>query len=265
MDDYTENEIRKIARWKAEEPGVASRVVGFALKPVTWLFNRVVPQSALEAMLNGARLAHRVCHTRLVRLAARCRLPNSRYGSCNGSKLGNRRRRWEGAAAGWFGILSAPIDIPAVIMLWLRTVRRIGLCYGYCGSERVEREFVLGVLGSAGANSMAEKMVSLHTLSSVQRMVATQTFKSMAERAAEATIGKEAAIIAMRDLAKQIGVNLTKRKMLAAIPAIGAAVGASLNGWYLRDVGIAAQRAYQERWLLDQGIVSEVKPDPDAV
>lgn len=37
------------------------------------------------------------------------------------------------------------------------------------------------------------------------------------------------------------------REARKAIPAIGTAVGASLNGWYLRDVGIAAECAYQER------------------
>jgi hypothetical protein len=159
------------------------------------------------------------------------------------------------------GILSAPIDIPAVIMLSLRTVRRIGLCYGFTASDQIERQFVLGVLGSAGANSMKEKMAALYTLGSVQRMVATQTFKKMAEKAAETSLSREAAIITMRDLAKQIGVSLTKRKMLAAVLAIGAVVGGSLNGWYLRDVGIAAQHAYQERWLREKGTIIDAPFD----
>jgi hypothetical protein len=46
--------------------------------------------------------------------------------------------------------------------------------------------------------------------------------------------------------------------MLAAIPATGAVVGASLGGRYLRDVGLAAQRAYQERWLIDGGVIIEL-------
>jgi hypothetical protein len=112
---------------------------------------------------------------------------------------------------------------------------------------------------------MQEKIAALYTLSSVQRMVATQTFKKMAEKAAEVTLSKEAAVIAVRDLAKQVGVNLTKRKLLAAIPVIGSVVGGSLNGWYMRDIGIAAQRAYQERWLRDRGLlVDQPHDDPSA-
>jgi len=49
------------------------------------------------------------------------------------------------------------------------------------------------------------------------------------------------------------------RQARKAIPAIGAVVGASLNGWYLRDVGIAAECAYRERWLLHQGFVIDVE------
>ena len=56
---------------------------------------------------------------------------------------------------------------------------------------------------------------------------------------------------ALRALAKQVGVNLTKRKALEAIPVIGLAVGAASNGWFLREVGTAAQMSYQERWLSD--------------
>jgi hypothetical protein len=57
-----------------------------------------------------------------------------------------------------------------------------------------------------------------------------------------------------RDVAAQLGLNLTKRKALAALPVIGAAIGATVNGWYMRDIGAAAQRAYQQRWLEDRGL-----------
>ncbi|MBB3263870.1 DNA-binding transcriptional regulator YhcF (GntR family) [Azospirillum sp. OGB3] len=74
----------------------------------------------------------------------------------------------------------------------------------------------------------------------------------MAEVAAEQTLSREAALVALRSLAKQLGINLTKRKALQAIPIIGAGVGAAVNGSYIRDVGWAARRAYQERWLADK-------------
>lgn len=79
----------------------------------------------------------------------------------------------------------------------------------------------------------------------------------MTQKAAENRIGKEAAILAIKNLAKQLGVNITKRKALAAIPFIGAAVGGSVNGWFIKEVGWAARRSFQERWLLENGKIME--------
>ena len=39
---------------------------------------------------------------------------------------------------------------------------------------------------------------------------------------------------------------------------IGAAIGGSLSGWYMNDVGEAAQRTYQERWLRDRGLIFDI-------
>jgi hypothetical protein len=66
-------------------------------------------------------------------------------------------------------------------------------------------------------------------------------------------------------LQKQLGINITKRKALAAIPVIGAAIGGTVNYWYLNDVCWAARRSFQERWLKEQNawtIVDERKLAP---
>ncbi|MCX5832758.1 MAG: EcsC family protein [Deltaproteobacteria bacterium] len=47
---------------------------------------------------------------------------------------------------------------------------------------------------------------------------------------------------------------MTERKVLQAIPAIGAAVGGSANAWFINDVGWAARRAFQARWLIENNM-----------
>jgi hypothetical protein len=131
-------------------------------------------------------------------------------------------------------------------------VRGIGICYGYTADSETEREFVLGVLSAAGASSLTEKTSAILVLRELEVMLMRQTFKAMTEKAAEQVIGKEVAIIAIRDLARQLGVNLTKRKMLQAVPFVGAAVGATVNGLFMDDIATAARRSYQERWFLDR-------------
>ena len=98
-----------------------------------------------------------------------------------------------------------------------------------------------------------EKMMALMTLRSVEVTVAKQTWKSMAQTAGQQAVGREAGIMAVRSLAAQLGINLTKRKALQAIPIVGALVGALVNGWYIKQVSWAARRAFQERWLLENG------------
>lgn len=75
----------------------------------------------------------------------------------------------------------------------------------------------------------------------------------MNQKAVASKLSQEGGVIALRNLAKQLGVNLTKRKALAIVPAIGALVGGSANGWWIKEVGWAARRSFQERWLAGAG------------
>ncbi len=46
---------------------------------------------------------------------------------------------------------------------------------------------------------------------------------------------------------------MTRNRLLMAVPVAGGGVGLLLDGNYLRKIGLAAQHAYQERWLRDRG------------
>ncbi len=95
-------------------------------------------------------------------------------------------------------------------------------------------------------------MSALLFLRELQVTVLRQTFKAMGEKAAGQALSKEATIIALRNLARQLGVNLTKRKILQVIPLAGAAIGAAVNASFIDDVAWAARRTYQERWFRDR-------------
>jgi hypothetical protein len=117
----------------------------------------------------------------------------------------------------------------------------------------MEKRFALGILAAAGSNSMKEKVGALLLLKEIETIIAKQTWKAIAEKAARNPLSKEGAIVFVKNLAKQLGINLTKRKILQAIPVVGGAIGASVNGWFVKDVGWAARRAFQQRWLIENG------------
>ena len=117
------------------------------------------------------------------------------------------------------------------------------------------------ILLAASANTIEEKIAALTFLRTIEVSIAKTTWKKMAEVASKSALSKEAGIIAIRNLAKQLGINLTKRKALTAIPVIGAAVGGSVNGWFLKEIGWAARRMFQERWLIDNQKIIEIKAE----
>lgn len=159
-----------------------------------------------------------------------------------------------GMAQGAAGLIAMPIGVPSVInVALLRTIRTIGLCYGYDELDEAEKIFIFHVLGLAGSQDQMEKTASLLALHELQVLIAKRTFKSMAEKAASDIISKEALVLTIREFGKRIGIQLTRNHLLMAVPTAGGGVGLLLVGHFLRRVGLAAQLSYQERWRRNLG------------
>jgi hypothetical protein len=260
LSEYERAELEAVRAWRAEPPSIASRALVKLLSPAVYLVDRMIPIEAIESVLESARKAG----LRLADIDAVLRaggvqelgeLRTAELKKCD--QLAQSVQRWavgmaagEGAATGAAGLIGIAVDIPAALMLAFRTIYKIGLCYGYRPGD-ADTEFVHGVLGASGANTMQEKLAALACLQAIRATLHQQTWRMMANRAAEHAFSREGAILAVRALARQLGVNLTKRKALQAIPVMGALVGGSVNAWYIRDVANSARRAYQERWLLE--------------
>ncbi len=271
LTEYERKQLDAIQRWKAEEPGVVNKAFGIAVEPLAWLVDQVVPEAAVRGALDFTSTAAKwLADTgHIVRDADVRSIEELRTKDLGLSdNLANGVHNWaigiavaEGGATGIWGILGAPIDIPAVLTIALRTIHKIGVCYGYECETDPDQKFILGVMSASGANTMNEKIAALSALRSIQVVLAKVAWKKMAEKAAQNQLSKEAAILAVKNLAKQLGMNLTKRKALGAIPYIGAAIGGSVNGWYIKEVGWAARRAFQERWLIENKKIVDVSPD----
>jgi len=258
---YEQTQIGEILKWRAEVPSVMSKALGVALSPVTWLIGKVVPEAAIRGVLDfSSGAAEWMTDTNdITRDAGVASLGELRTLDLQTSdRLANAVHNWaiglagaEGGLTGAGGLIGLAVDIPAVIVMALRTIHKIGACYGFSIETKEDRDFVLAILAASGANDMEEKVAALLTLRTIEVALAKQSWKKLAQKAATEKLSREAGIITLKNLAKQLGVNLTKRKALQAIPAVGAIVGASVNGWYIKEVGWAARRAFQERWLIE--------------
>ena len=84
-------------------------------------------------------------------------------------------------------------------------------------------------------------------------MIQKNTWKKIGEMASKNFLAK--GILNIKQIAKIIGINLTKRKAGQIIPVIGGGIGAAMNGSFINDIARAAQKSYQKRWLSDNGLI----------
>lgn len=256
---YEQQQIQAIRLWQGQTPKLSALLLGMAFTPVARLVDMVIPESALHAALEaacsvGEKLANPDAILKQAGIDHIGALFHAEMQVCDmlADSVHDRAiavAAAEGGVTGASGLVGIALDIPTLMTLALRTIYQIALCYGFELKGEEGRHVVLRVFSLASANSLQEKEAALVSLVAIKQMLQQQSWHQM-QQAAMATIGKEALVVALRDLAAQLGINLTKRKALNIVPVVGAAVGAAVNASFLKDVGWAARRTFQEMWLL---------------
>lgn len=234
--------------------------------PIGWVFRKIIPAGAIEGALHGGMWLAELWADKdgvLRDLQAESFDDLADYDLDRLDRAADNVHNWAiaygsgvGLANGAAGFIAIPLGVPGLINIAMRTVRKIGLCYGYDNLTEEEKLFIFNVMVLAGASGPAEKAASLLALRELQVMIVTQTFKSMAAKAAGDSLGKfsaEGFVIAVREFGKRIGIQMTRNRLLMAVPIVGGGVGLLVDGNYIRNIGWAARRAYQERWLRDRG------------
>lgn len=266
QSDYMMQQYALIKAWENEEPGVVSKTFGKLLSPVGKLISVVVPEKVIESAINAANAAAQyltdtadVLRDGNVESIEELRTKDLKL--CD--QMADSVHNWaigvattEGAAVGFAGLPGLAADIPFITTLALRTIHKIGVCYGYmadASNAEEEKAFVLGVLAAANASTLGEKASFILGLKQISLLIQRNAWKKLAEMGTANLLAKS--IVSVRQAAKLIGVNLTKRKASQSIPFIGGAVGAALNASFINDIAWAARRSYQRRWLEDNKVI----------
>jgi hypothetical protein len=259
MTPYEQKVLKEIRAWQAEAPGWGTRALAKPGAKVAQLVEVLVPTGALRAALEQAdRLGRRLSDERSIVQRAGVRsvdemrsLPLKRCDELARS-VARRASMMGGGTGALFGIAGGyglVADVPTLLTLALRTIHRIGFCYGERPDATGERQLSVGIFALVSANSLDEKAVALAALRGHAAALRDAAWRDGVERVAERELAKEAAVYSLQNLAQKIGVNLGKRKIAGSIPVLGAAVGAAVNAWYLGDVAKTARHVFQERWL----------------
>lgn len=260
---YIKKQAAEIVAWEGEEPWLVTRAVGWVTSPIAWGVNKIIPKIAIEGVVLSTDWLASLT-TREQWVLKECEVTSfSAVREVSLEKLDGMAdsvHNWaistatvEGGIAGATGLPGMAVDLPAVIAQAFRLIRQIGLCYGYETKTDDDFKFCLEVLNLAGASSMKEKAASLATLKSLETTLKKVGWKAMGKIAENNPATREAFLLALKKAAERLGITLTKKKALQAVPLLGAAVGGASNLAFIRSVGWAARRSYQRRLLEEQG------------
>jgi len=260
MNTYEQNQIKAIERWKREEPGIVAEAFDFLTAPWTWVLMRLIPVGLLQGALDGANaVARKTADTQDIKRYGRvASIDELRTKSLYLSdQLANRVHSGAvavggagGAALGATGVGGVALDVSSLITLSLRTIHKIGLCYGY---TNLNKQLVLGILSIASAANRKEKINSIARMHDIERMIVEEGWEGLAKDALLARVARGGAFFTARDTSKRLGRNLVQRKSLQLVPMVGAVLGLVTNVAFLTDVSWAARHVFQEKWLIDNG------------
>lgn len=147
----------------------------------------------------------------------------------------------EGGTTSGGGPAGLIADIPLLVTLNLRAIGEYATYCGFDTSLQQERLYAMNVLGLATEPTDSAKQLALANLTKIASEIAKKKTWKELER--------HLFVQALKKLAEQIGLRLTKAKLAQVIPVIGIAIGAGYNTYFTHKVCDAAYMLYRERFL----------------
>jgi hypothetical protein len=266
LTSYEALQVSRIAAWKAHRPGLLRRTVEVLKWPVSRVFEKLVP--AAEARRMFARVHQAADWERSRDLIQRAlgighvkELYDGPLERCDGlvKKVTDFSREIitsESLLANVGGMATELLELPAEIMLALRTVHRVGACYGYAFDHPQDEELVMAIIGLSLLDDPAERLNACRLIRTLEEGTLTKDdelrLSSMVGTRLKDEVGD--------DLAQEIGTTLVEEKLEEGIPFLGAAMGLVIDNAFIQGVERAAQFTFQEHWLREHGKVDEIAP-----
>lgn len=170
-----------------------------------------------------------------------------------------RRQRWiaagTGAAFGFAGAAGLVADAPALVVLSLATVIRVGHCHG----EGTSPTLAAAVFALASADTAEEKATAWQAALTSKAQASPAGIDDAAlrdglERAAERQFAKAALASSLQRLSHTLLQRMGTRKLASALPIIGSVAGGIVNAQFIGQLSEAAQMVFSARQLQRQGI-----------
>ena len=248
LTDYEALQVRQIAEWKSTSPSRLSELVDLATAPLTWVVGHFIPKGVVTKLVTSMEsIAEKADSQQEVMEAANASdvldLKNRSLEECDrlASRFSARAERFavvESTAAGLGGPL---FHIPQQLIASLRSIMRIGHCYGYPLTRPVDRLVIIDILEIAMVQQPPERQAVLRDLF-------------------EAAAARESSLEGEADLIARTSRNMIAEEALDLVPVVGPAVSFLFDCTFMQSVDQTAHRVFQERWLRHNGLVTAIPP-----
>jgi hypothetical protein len=250
---YEQQQVEKIAAWKAEPPAYLSAILQKVTHPLVNVTEQLVrPETVVESIRDAYASSeisvHRERVLKRVGVAEVRELRERELKFCNEladmlALEASQGAMFWGAAAGGGNLLAALTSVRALMGYCLKTIHTIGYCYGFGTEEPHERDFVLGVLLIAAASTLEEKQHAIGTIGQVEDMIFEEAFEDLLQEA--------------------IGEQILETAGLMGIPMAGILTGAMHSASTIEHTAAVAKYCFVERWLRSRRRIDRIQPDPE--
>ena len=251
LSDYERQQVRAIAAWKAERPGVVSSAIGRVASSAGKLTDAVLPDAPIEKVLGliNQAAAHinqddSVLKDKILEGKGISRIDQLTEQSLDFvDQLADRcikeaghMAAGMGAATGAGGPISVAVGIPTLLFAALRLIHRVSSCYGNIFTPEEEPGVMMGVLSVALATTPQQRAQAME---SYRQRIETSFIHAAMEESTNKALQRLV-------LGQEIG---------AIVPGFNIAVNAYVNRQFILRIGTAAKRIFQEQWLREKGKV----------
>jgi len=253
LTDYESRQAEQIAAWKAEFPNPFGELFRRLAQPVAKAIEFIIPDRvallAIRATYRASDLAANVGDIKLqagVDDISELRRKPLEVCDALSRRVGLVAQgvaTVEGGLTGAGGIWTTLIDVPLLFGLCLRTIIKIGHCYGYTLDRPKDRAWVVAAFAIALSSTRQKRTDLMAQLQEIEDLVLEQMQQQV--------VVEEAAAL------------LTQLEIFEGIPVFAAATGALLNLQVAHQTELTARRLFQERWLRDNGKVDVIAAAPD--
>lgn len=250
---YEAEQISNIARWKSTSPSRLAAAVDTATAPVTWLVGHFIPRNVISKLVTSMEvIAAKSDSLREVARVAGVQdisdLAGGPLSICDRLAAGfsARAERFAVVESTAFAFGGPLFHIPQQLIAALRSIMRVGHCYGYRFATPAEHATVIDILEISMLQEPAER----------QRVV--QQLHAAIDNRADSFEGEQ-------DLVARTSRNMVAEEALDFIPVVGTAVSFLFDCTFMHSVDETARRIFQERWLRDNGRVQAIEPVADVV